>query len=135
MKILRDLVKGYTYQELNFVDGEMPLVPFTWARWIILPNLLGIQGHRMQQAQAVKCGRWFHVWLLSLWSYLENEDISFAFFFNHHLAKSTDAAIGMISLSGYYSVNVKVDMGRLCFSSWSPVFYSYLNTNIVDFQN
>lgn len=39
------------------------------------------------------------------------------FFFNHHLAKSTDAAIGMISLSGYYSVNVKVDMGRLCFSS------------------
>lgn len=46
MKILCDLVKGATYQELNFVDGEMPLVPVTWARWIILPNLLGIQGHR-----------------------------------------------------------------------------------------
>lgn len=66
MKILCNLVKGCTYQELKFVDGAMSLIPVTWARWIRLPNLWGIQGHHMQQPLAVKGGRWFHVWLLSL---------------------------------------------------------------------
>ena len=79
MKILGNLVKGCTYHEFKCVHGEMSLTPVTWASWIRLPNLLGIQGHHTQQPLAVKGGRWFHVWLLSLQSYLENEEISFAF--------------------------------------------------------
>lgn len=43
MKILHSLVKGCTYRELKFVDGETSLIPVTWASWIRLPNLFGIQ--------------------------------------------------------------------------------------------
>lgn len=56
MKILCNLVKGYTYHELKFVDGEMPLIPVTWARRMRLANLLGIQGHHMQELLAMTCG-------------------------------------------------------------------------------
>lgn len=79
-KILYDLVKGCTYHQLQFVDGEMFLIPVTWVRSIGLPKFLGIQGRHMQKLLAVKGGRWFHGWLLSLWSYLENEEISVALF-------------------------------------------------------
>ena len=54
--------------------------------------------------------------------------------FYHHLAKSTDATIGRISLSGYCSVNVRVNFGRILFSYWSPVFWAYLNPNLTNFQ-
>lgn len=57
MKILCNLVKEYTYHELIFVDGEMSLIPETWARWMRLANLLGIQGHHTQEPLAMKCGR------------------------------------------------------------------------------
>lgn len=57
MKILCNLVKGYTYHELKFVDGEMSLIPVTWATWIRLVHLLGIQGHHMKEPLAVKCER------------------------------------------------------------------------------
>lgn len=113
MKILCNLVKGYTYHELKFVDGELSLIPVTWTRWMRLANLLGIQGHHMQELLAMKCGRWFHVWLLSFGSYLENGEISFAFL--SPSCKDTDATFGMISLSGYCSFNVSMNFGCIFF--------------------
>lgn len=132
MKILCNLVKRGTYHELKFVDGDVSLIPVTWARWVRLPNLLDVQGRWMQQLLAVKSGRWFLVSLLSLWSYLENEDISFAFL--SPSCTKHDATIGRISLSGYCSLNVGVNFGCILFSFWFSVFQAYLNPNLTNFQ-